>query len=175
MSDGRGPSAAELDQGRHLKWIYNMPFSKAREDSSRLLLSQAEAREALREVERVDKVTPNMAGFHLSEETAKKAMRGAKRDDEVAPNMILNQMILDHYHNVKMDGQDQGSPLINLLQELLGGGTWTGRWPGAGRPSTSTTRTRSVKRSSRCRHRNRCSRCQMQKGGLRQFNVSVPG
>ena len=37
--------------------------------------------------------------------------------------MILNQTILDHYHNVGMDDQDQGSPLITLHQELLGGGT----------------------------------------------------
>ena len=64
-----------------------------------------------------------MAGLHLSKETAKKAMRGAKRVDEIAPNMILNQMILNHYHSARMDDHDRGSPLITLLQETFGGGT----------------------------------------------------
>ena len=54
-------------------------------------------------------------------------MRGANRVDEIAPNMILNQTILDHYHNIRMDDQDQGSPLIILYQELLGGGRWTAK------------------------------------------------
>ena len=49
-------------------------------------------------------------------------MMGAKRVDEVTPNMIVNQTILDHYHNVRLDDQDQGSLLIVLHQELLGSG-----------------------------------------------------
>ena len=66
-----------------------------------------------------------MARPQLSKETIKEAMKGAKRVDKIIPNMILNQTILDHYHNVRPDNQDQESPLIVLHQELLGGGAWT--------------------------------------------------
>lgn len=41
-------------------------------------------------------------------------MKGNKRIDQITQNMILNQTILDHYHNVMLDDQDQGSPLIIL-------------------------------------------------------------
>ena len=37
-------------------------------------------------------------------------MKGAKRVDKIAPNMVLNQTILDHYHN-----------------KLLGDGIWTAK------------------------------------------------
>ena len=66
-----------------------------------------------------------MAGPQLSKEAIKEAMKGSKRADEITPKMILNQTILDHYHNVRMDDQDEGSPLIILHQELLGVGAWT--------------------------------------------------
>ena len=66
-----------------------------------------------------------MARPQLSKEAIKEAMKGAKRVDKITPNMILNQTILDHYHNVRPDDQDQESPLIVLHQELLGGGAWT--------------------------------------------------
>ena len=45
----------------------------------------------------------DVAGPQLSKETVKEAMRGAKSVDEIAPNMILNNTILDHYHNIRMD------------------------------------------------------------------------
>ena len=66
-----------------------------------------------------------MARPQLSKEAIKEAMKGAKRVNKITPNMILNQTILDHYHNVRPDDQDQESPLIVLHQELLGGGAWT--------------------------------------------------
>ena len=56
----------------------------------------------------------DVAGPQLYKETVKEAMRGAERVVEVAPNMILNQTILDHYHNGRRDNQDQGFPLIIL-------------------------------------------------------------
>ena len=55
-----------------------------------------------------------------SKETAKEAMREAKRVDVFAPNMIINQTILNHYHNVRMDDRDQQSSLMILHQELGG-------------------------------------------------------
>ena len=69
----------------------------------------------------------DVAGPQLSKETVMEAMKGAKRVNKVAPNLILNQTILDHYHNVRMDDQDQGPPLIIIHQELLGGGDWTAK------------------------------------------------
>ena len=47
-------------------------------------------------------------------------MRGAKRVDVFAPNMIINQTILNHYYNVRMDDWDQQSSLMILHQELGG-------------------------------------------------------
>ena len=41
--------------------------------------------------------------------------------------MILNQTILDHYHNIRMQGQGHNLLLIFLPQELLGGGIWTAK------------------------------------------------
>ena len=38
----------------------------------------------------------------LSKETVKSAMKGHKRLDEVAPNIVLNEEIMDHYHQVDM-------------------------------------------------------------------------
>ena len=67
----------------------------------------------------------DVAGPQLSKATVKTAMKGAKRVDEIALNMILNQTILDHYHNVREPGKGQGNLLIFLPQERLGGGTWT--------------------------------------------------
>ena len=61
----------------------------------------------------------DIVGPRLSKETVKTAMKGAKRVDEIAPNMILNQTILDHYHNVREPGQGQGKLLTFLPQELL--------------------------------------------------------
>ena len=69
----------------------------------------------------------DVARPQLSKETVKEAMRGAKRVNKIAPNKILDQTILDCYHNVRMDNQDQGSLLIILHQELLRGGTWTAK------------------------------------------------
>ena len=38
----------------------------------------------------------------LSKETVKSAMEGRKRLDEVTPNIVLNEEIMDHYHQVNM-------------------------------------------------------------------------
>ena len=51
MSGGRG-------QGRQLKRTHNVSFSENKEDPSGPQLSKAGAREAMREAERVDRVTP---------------------------------------------------------------------------------------------------------------------
>ena len=51
-------------------------------------------------------------------------MKGATRVNEIAPNMILNQTILDHYHNVRVEGHCQELLMIFLPQELRGGGIW---------------------------------------------------
>ena len=53
MSGGRG-------QGRQLKRTHAVSFSDTKEDPSGPQLPKAEPREAMREAERVDKVTPNM-------------------------------------------------------------------------------------------------------------------
>ena len=44
----------------------------------------------------------DVSGPQLSKETAKSAMKGRKRLDEVAPNIVLNDEIMDHYHQVDM-------------------------------------------------------------------------
>ena len=67
----------------------------------------------------------DVAGPQLTKEAIKEAMKGNKRVDEITTNMVLNQTILDHYHNVRLVDQDQGSHLIILHQVLLGGGAWT--------------------------------------------------
>ena len=56
----------------------------------------------------------DVARPQLSKETVKMAMKGAKRVDEIAPNMVLNQTILDHYHNARVDDRDQG-PLLGTI------------------------------------------------------------
>ena len=43
----------------------------------------------------------DVAGPRLTKEAIKEAMKGNKRVDKITPNMVLNQTILDHYHNVR--------------------------------------------------------------------------
>ena len=45
--------------------------------------------------------TKDVAGPQLTKEAIKEAMKGNKRVDEITPNIVLNQTILDHYHNVR--------------------------------------------------------------------------
>ena len=40
------------------------------------------------------------SGPQLSKEIVKSAMKGRKRLDEVAPTIVLNEEIMDHYHQV---------------------------------------------------------------------------
>ena len=65
----------------------------------------------------------DVAGPQHTKKAITEAMKGNKRVDEITPNMVLNQTILDHYHNVRLFNQDQGSQLIIFQQVLLGGGS----------------------------------------------------
>ena len=58
---GGGLSMAEPGQGQQLKRTYNMSLGKTKNDPSSPQLSKTGAQGAMRRVERVSMVTPNMA------------------------------------------------------------------------------------------------------------------
>ena len=67
----------------------------------------------------------DVAGPQLTKEAITEAMKGKNRVDEITLNMVLNQTILEHYHNVRPVDQDQESQLTIFHQVLLGGGSRT--------------------------------------------------
>ena len=44
----------------------------------------------------------DIAGPQPTKEATKKVRKRTKRVDKITSNMILNQTILDHYHNVRL-------------------------------------------------------------------------
>ena len=104
MSDKEYSSEEERRQGRGRGPNY-MSLSSDEEDdvvgapsSPVHNLSEEEEDGKVHSTEEV--AAKDVAGPQLSKEMVKTAMKGTKRVDEIAPNMILNQAILDHYHNV---------------------------------------------------------------------------